>query len=274
MAFQIYTLSHPETGEVRYVGKTEKGLQARLRGHVKAAKRAIKKGRSSYLYNWINSFSSDPVIEEIEEFTSKQTLNEGEVFYISYFRFIGMRLVNATDGGEGRNGAKASEETKKKMSVAQMGKSRNNGAIRSEELKIQISRKEGGAPFGDQYGTVYETLRGASKEFGFDRANVKRVLDGKQKHYKGFIFKYLDGYENRKRPISPNKGKPLSKEARSKISKSLGGRPFIDQFGKRYETTTEASRLLNLTQSHVWAVLKGREKSTKGFVFKYIESQS
>jgi hypothetical protein len=59
------------------------------------------------------------------------------------------------------------------------------------------------------------------------------------------------------------------------ISKKMGGRPFVDQFGTRYETLGEAVRAHGLDKGNVSKVLKGRVKQTKGFVFKYLEeSQS
>lgn len=193
MTHQVYTLSHPQTGEVRYVGKTKNGMEARLRSHLKAARRTQKTGeRGPRLHYWINSLPSDPIIEELEAYPDEKLTNEGETFWISYFRFVGFRLVNHGDGGEGRSGDHASDETKRKMSIAHMGHKCNVGKVRSQELRIRISRTCGGRPFTDQHGNRYETIRGMSRDLGLDRAHVLAVLKGRSRSHKGYVFTYLD----------------------------------------------------------------------------------
>ena len=48
--------------------------------------------------------------------TDNNDLNETEMFYITYFRSIGMQLLNCTDGGDGS--LNPSPETRAKMSAA------------------------------------------------------------------------------------------------------------------------------------------------------------
>lgn len=114
----VYALSHPTTGEVRYIGKSESGLKRpRQHGYLSHLK------RQAHLpsVRWIKKLREqglDYVIEVVEEFLDRPSLMEGEKFYISYFRSLGFRLLNICEGGEGRTGPLSAE------SIAKMKASR------------------------------------------------------------------------------------------------------------------------------------------------------
>jgi len=106
----IYTLSHPLTGEVRYVGKSN-DLKKRLKEHG-SAKANTKKD------NWLKSLKKNglrPTIDIVESVSSEEW-KYWEVFYISLFKSWGFNLTNGTRGGEGALGAKRSYLTKQKIS--------------------------------------------------------------------------------------------------------------------------------------------------------------
>lgn len=71
--------------------------------------------------------------------------------------------------------------------------------------------------------------------------------------------------------VGPNAGKSPSEETRRKQAASLGLKPFVDQHGVVYYTKRGAERLLGLHRANIDAVLKGRQKHTGGYVFKYVE---
>lgn len=58
---------------------------------------------------------------------------------------------------------------------------------------------------------------------------------------------------------------------RIQISRSQGGRPIVDQHGRRYETTAEAARIHGLSSGTLHQVLNGQRRHTHGFVFRYAE---
>jgi len=96
----IYALIHPNTNEVRYIGKTEIGVVNRMRGH-------MKDRTASYRGKWIRHLKSlglKPVCVVIEDDLSSKIVNDAEIFWIAYFKFLGARLINATAGGEGCTG--------------------------------------------------------------------------------------------------------------------------------------------------------------------------
>lgn len=93
----IYSLSNPETDEIRYVGKTKLFLAKRLSQHIAN----IKKLGNYKCKSWIKSLQKrglQPKIELIEE-VSAETWEAEEIFYISYFKYLGFKLTNHSEGG-------------------------------------------------------------------------------------------------------------------------------------------------------------------------------
>ena len=127
----IYVLKHPETGKVRYVGKTARTLEKRLGEHLRSSK-----SYSHRCANWIKSLQKQGLTPSIEllEKVNLSELEEKEIAWIKKFREEGLDLTNLTDGGEGTIGLKRSAESRKKMSMAHKGKKL------SEEHKRSISK--------------------------------------------------------------------------------------------------------------------------------------
>jgi hypothetical protein len=100
----VYALCDPRTDEIRYIGKTCTGLQ-RIRDHFWAC-RKNKKLYHLHIYRWMRCLLKDgykPVIKILKECTDENDLNESEISLIRYYRSIGTRLTNCTDGGDGGN---------------------------------------------------------------------------------------------------------------------------------------------------------------------------
>ena len=118
-SIKIYTLSDPITNEVRYVGKTKFTLNKRLSQHI-CEKRVSKRTC------WIKSITNKGLLPKIEllETCGNENWIDTEKFYISYFKYIGVRLVNATCGGDGITFTK---EIRDKISNAHKGKKLTQG---------------------------------------------------------------------------------------------------------------------------------------------------
>lgn len=112
----IYTLSHPITNEIRYIGKTKQSLYNRYADHI-----SIKNNRNKLNYhskNWIKSLLKDNLKPKIEllDIVDEFNWEIEEIFYISYFRYLGFNLINYQKGGKkGNTGLKwkLSDNTKK-----------------------------------------------------------------------------------------------------------------------------------------------------------------
>lgn len=136
----IYTLSHPITGEVRYIGMTTKTLKRRIREHMAES----KKGKNRRC-KWIRSLVKielKPKIEFLDEVCTELG-NQTEIYWIEQFKHWGFNLVNGTKGGSGISGYCLSEEHKRKISIAKLGKKRSPEFI--ENLK---NHRKGINPLG------------------------------------------------------------------------------------------------------------------------------
>lgn len=123
----IYSLSHPETGEIRYVGMTFGTLKNRLSAHISRARQKIDNTHKS---NWIRKILRQEMRPKIEmlELAPVGKHIEREKWWIK--KFGRKNLVNSTDGGEGMLGYKHTDEAKKKISKAHVGKKFSPDAVR------------------------------------------------------------------------------------------------------------------------------------------------
>lgn len=133
---KIYTLACPNTGQIRYVGKTTRDLRFRLYDHTSNHRLAKE---TSYKNSWIKSIKPlKPVIEIIDEVKEDEWIF-WEQFYISLFTSWGYSLTNMTSGGEGCIGGKGckgykhTEDAKRRISIA-------NSKPKSEEWIKNASR--------------------------------------------------------------------------------------------------------------------------------------
>lgn len=127
---KIYTLKHPDTLEVRYVGKTVRSLSRRLGNHIDNAKRSK---HNKHLSNWILNILSNgkrPIIELIEE-VDNSVWQEREKYWITQYP----NLINLTEGGDGCRGFLHDEATRIKCGKANIGRKH------TQEFKDAISNK-------------------------------------------------------------------------------------------------------------------------------------
>ena len=124
MKTYIYTLSHPITNEVRYVGKTI-NIARRYKQH-------LYDKRKSHKASWVKSLKNEglkPVMTIVE--TCEGEWQEREKFWISQYD----NLTNLKDGGGVDYVRTTSEETKEKLRQVNLGK------VLSVEHKEKIKEK-------------------------------------------------------------------------------------------------------------------------------------
>jgi hypothetical protein len=124
MGWVVYGLCDPRSGELRYVGYSKKP-RIRFNHHMWEAKRVRTRKN-----NWIRALlrlGLEPERFVIEEaLSSREAAAEAEVGWIAYFRMIGCRLTNATDGGDGAVGHRWSTEERARMSEQRRGERHPN----------------------------------------------------------------------------------------------------------------------------------------------------
>lgn len=193
--YSIYGLIDPRDKALRYVGQTVQELNVRLKHHIKPCE--IKK--NNYKSQWIKGLIKSglrPEIFLIEECYSIHDLNEAEIFYIEYFKFIGSRLVNLTPGGMGApvgnqnaKGHRHSEDSKRKISKSSSSRKNNLGKSWSNDHKRKIAVNNPRRKIiKDDLGNTYESIAEASRKLNIPSFGIRRILNGKGKSYKGRTF--------------------------------------------------------------------------------------
>ena len=117
--YKIYTLSDPDSKEIKYVGYTKNSLNKRLYQHLRDPKRGIKSHKASWI-NELDKNGKKPLMQLIEENLTMKEALEKEIFYIDFFKTKGYKLTNSTTGGDSYY--EMTKEVKAKMSLNKKGK--------------------------------------------------------------------------------------------------------------------------------------------------------
>lgn len=229
----IYALHCPDTGKVKYVGKSNTP-SFRLKRHLKEAQESAA---TTYKLNWLRDLLRQGKVPclSILEIVAIENWREREIFWVKYYRDR-YKITNSTAGGDGL--LEASPEAREKLSKALKGR------IHSPEALVKMSEVKKGEnnPF---YGKRHskETLKKMSvkqtkennPQFGKKRsleARAKASLSMKGRKLSDAHKKKLS--ETKRGERNPRYGNhtPLSKETRKKISDSKTGvkrKPFTEQ---------------------------------------------
>ena len=184
MKYKTYTLNHPVTNEIRYIGYTSTSLKERLRCHIKDSK--SKRYKNTHRAKWITSLSNcnlEPTINILNEYNTKEEAVFNEIKLIFEYRLLGYNLVNGTDGGEGGTGYKFTEEQKKQQSIRQTGRKLKPC---SEERKLKISNSNKGRKLTDeQRAKMIGRKRTEEHKANLSKANKGKKLSDETKRLMG-----------------------------------------------------------------------------------------
>lgn len=128
----VYTLVDPRNNLPFYVGK---GSGERCNAHVVEAKYYVK--RKSLKLNKIRKLmrlGMEPIVIKLEENVSDKQALDLECLLIAEMRDLGFALTNMTDGGDGAQGYKHTEEYK------QMMREKFKGRIITEEHRQKMCK--------------------------------------------------------------------------------------------------------------------------------------
>ena len=174
----IYTLAHPITNEIRYVGKTV-NLKKRYIQH-------ITNSMKTHCKSWINSLLKEnlfPRMEILDETVDELEWEQLEQYWINQLQQWGYSLTNHTSGGEGRHNSVVSKETRVKMAAQRIGKTlsdesklkisiKNKGKIRSNDSKNKISKS-----VKDFYKTHDHPIKGFKRGTCNNKLIAEQVLE-------------------------------------------------------------------------------------------------
>ena len=265
-------------------GKSYIGITNNLRRRIAEHKRLSKTLKKAF-YNAINKYGFDNFTFEIlEEYNIKDKdkllskLNEMEMYYIDKYDTC-KNGYNSTVGGDGTKwmsgelnpfyNKKHTEEAKKKMSEKHKGKVLSN----EHKNKIAKSTKEAlsNLPLDKKMKmipvpknkkkvicletqVIYNSICECSDMLNISRSDIRKVCNGERIKAKNLTFRFIENGEIKE--VNP------TNKAKKRI--------LCINTNKEYESITEASKDLNVKHQHISAILNGRQKTTKGYSFKYI----
>lgn len=255
----IYALKDPRYSNnfqkyYRYIGKTAYGLY-RPYSHVTPA--SLRSEKNNYKSNWIKQLLSLGLMYEVEileTWDNEADLAEAEIWNIAFYRSMGCKLTNRTNGGDGVCGYKFSKDVVEKLRLTKIGKKP------SKESNLKNSLTHGGIHPDKHKEIVDLYLSGKSS---VDLAKLFKCA-----HSTITLTLKRNNIVLRKRGKKFDNSLPIEEKIRlySHVNK-----PFTDQYGNYYRTLFEAAKELNFLSSSINNVLRGRVRALHGYQFKYIE---
>ena len=283
--YKVYVHINKINGK-RYYGITKQKVEYRWNSG-----KGYKK--NEYFYRAINKYGWDNfthiviakgLTEEEAKWLEIELIREHDTTNFKYG-------YNQTNGGEGGNGYKWTEEQRKKMSESRKGKNtgKNNpmyGKKHSEESRKKMSEANKGRTFSEEtrkkmskaskgknnyratkiycieLDRYFDTITEASEYISCARGDISNVLTGKGKTCKGYHWLYANEVNEE------NINKVMGKEYNThKSAKSI----YCIELDMYFNTVTEASKYIGCDTSNISMVLIGKSKTAKGMHFLYAE---
>lgn len=236
MEVQIYTLSHPVTNEIRYVGRTIKKLSYRLYQHIYNCNK-----NNYHSANWIKAILKQGLKPKIELLDTCDESNWDilEQYWISQFKAWGFRLTNDCAGGRGN--LSPSFDTRKKIAEA------------TQKPIIQYSNE-------GSFITEYKSITEASKTTGVRQAQIIRFLRTSNVSARNYIWKYKQD------EIPLFVEKTLNKHSLIVSQFSMEGK-FLNKF----DSIKIAGQNTGTVPSSISECCNGKLKSSNNFQWKFYE---
>lgn len=228
--WSVYGLLDPCSRELRYVGWSIHP-ETRLRQHI--AKNHKEHGRKA---DWIRSLlesGQKPQIVILETGHDNR-YHDAETTWIWLYRQMGVRLTNATNGGQGMLGYRMSTASRELIAASKRGKKR---APFSAEMRTKLSaslRARGGRPHSEATKRKLSLLKTGLTASEETRRKMSLARKGKgigRTHSEETRRKLSRAWENRtvseqtrKRMSESHKGLPKSPETIAKLKAAFAGR--------------------------------------------------
>lgn len=237
MKYYVYAMVNSIDNKVFYIGK---GTANRFSSHMSHA----RKGNRQHVYckiRKIQDLGGTIIFNKLHEYEDEKEAFAKEIELIaSYGR---ENLTNKTNGGDGASGYKPTEETRKKLSVAGMGKEPwNKGKKNPQWINDKISKrqKEIGRKMSEyNKEQIRKAIKGVPKSEECKRKlSISRTGKNLSQQTIDKMLLARIGYkhsEETKRKIGEgNKGKILSEDTRRKISIAHTGKHLKEEQKLKY----------------------------------------
>lgn len=170
-----------KTNNKMYIGKSINDLSIRKRKHFESA---LSKNKSkTYFHKALLRYGKDMFDWLILEETTNDLLNKAEKYWIAYYRNIGAKLYNLTNGGDGLLGYSHTDLTKNKIAATLRGikhtKTRNDNVAKSLSKTYVFLDS-------NKNKVIITNLREFCRANGYDAGSMLKVFKGKRKSAYGY----------------------------------------------------------------------------------------
>ena len=238
--FFIYVYTNQVNGKI-YIGQTD-NLDRRDREHTFYGHKSMPIDCAIQKYGRSNFDLSTITIIDTED-----QANQEEVYWIAEMRRILGRdnVYNLADGGAGSRGREISEETRRKISIANTGKKRTEESKKKQSLAT-IGRKL--SP--EHIKNVSEALQGhevsdeTKQKISKSHQGKTLTEETKQKISKGNKGKKVNHSEETRKKISASHiGKIISEEHRQNMSIAQTGRQHSEETKQKMRENSARAKL-------------------------------
>jgi hypothetical protein len=267
-----------------YIGLTTQPKNARKNGH----NCALNKGDTKYIYNAMRKYGIKNIIYEVlDTAETNEELCEKEIAYIYFYNsyYKNGKGYNMTYGGEGINGYKFTEKQKQNCREAQKRRKEEHPEIFKKMSNTMKQRALDNPNIGIQHSIYMKQLyhNNPSKKDDMSKLKLQQYKDNpdmekQQSELKLMWYEDKYGFEERKKISEtsltqwqdPEKRKKIIDEKRKRFSKPFNvykNGILINSFD--YVPDCAVKMFGKSNNSNITAVLKGKRKTHKGYVFKY-----
>jgi hypothetical protein len=239
----IYGLVDGITNELKYVGKSI-NPPSRYRKHLQDSHKKI-----SYKDNWIYSQLEKDIKPEliIIDEVNEENWQFWEKHYISYYKFIGCKLTNISEGGENPPSAYGRKWTPDQI---KRNSESNKGKKRSLETRRNISIAKKGKPIPH--------LNNGKERSLSHKNNISLACKGR---------------------VSPNKNKKYDDKHKKKLSdahsyqkKRVVQLTLDEKFIKIWDSISEAKK--EFKNNHISECCLGKIKTAAGYKWRYYNEKN
>ena len=257
MIYKIYILRRDDSDTIKYVGITSGALKSRLNKHYNSIKSIHTKNK--HKINWFNENYGNITIEKIDEAIDIYDAFERERYWIKYYKNLGNKLINKTEGGEGCFGYKHSKETINRISGKNNHRYGKPNLINKERLGHMVEYSNDGINW-----ILYKSIRDASVDTGVSYRFIKKMCNGLHVESREYQFRYhgVDVMLNRDR-------KKNDQSVRKKEVEVYYKNNWVS-----FESAKEAAIYFNLKRDKIVMVCNGKRNHTGGLIFRYKKGTS
>lgn len=126
----------------------------------------VVSGRTEYWHRVVNKYGY--TIDIFVNHLTEQEAFDIEIEQIAYHRYIGIKLCNMTDGGEGASGVERTLEQRKQISERQKG-SKNFMFGKTPNTAKQVT---------NQYGEIFTSIKHAAKHYNINNSTISICCNG------------------------------------------------------------------------------------------------